>query len=181
MEIQSSPPEFSREDERGYPRLMIECAADDPRVAGWRDVCIHLRRPFAIVSGKPGGYATVHLDIDPLRYQWRRETVSLNPVLREEAGAVLSFMVGESDHPMAEFTCTTTAAHAEYVLIDRAIAFARWLAASVMSDGKNQRILRDVVPLATVIDLDSWRKPRTSLRERAREIDGGPVDWGDVS
>lgn len=171
---------FNREDERGHPRLMIECAADDPRVAGWREVCVQYRRPFAIVSEKPGGYATINVDIEPMRYQWRRETVCLNPVLQEEAGAVLSFMVGESDHPMAEYSCTMTVAHAGYVYTDRAIAFAKWLAASVMSDGKNQGIIR-VVPFATVIDLDSRRKPRTSLRERVRDIDGGPVDWGDVS
>ena len=157
MEIQSSPNTFDREDERGHPRLMIECAADDPRVAGWRDVCMRFRRPFAIVSGKPGGYASIDVNIEPMRYQWRRETVSLNPVLREEAVAVLSFMVGESDHPMAEYSCTTTVAHAVYVYTDRAIAFARWLAASVMSDGKNQGIVREVLPDFAVVDLATYR------------------------
>ncbi len=173
MEIQSGLNAFDREDERGFPRLSIACAPDDPRAVEWRAVCIQKRRPFAIVSESPGSYATVHVDIEPTRYQWRRETVSLNPVLQDEAGAVLSFMVGESDHPIAEYSCTTTVAHAGYVYTDRAIAFARWLAASVMSDGKNQGIIRDVVPDLAVVDLATYRSPRLP----ASDADG----YGDAS
>ncbi len=180
-EIQSNPSEFGREDERGYPRLMIECAADDPRVAGWRDVCVQFRRPFAILSRKPGGYASCHVDIEPMRYQWRRETIRLHPALLREAREILALVVRESDHPLALYECSDSTVHAEFLSADLAKEFTNWLAIQAFCHGGNQGIIRDVVPLATVIDLDSRRKPRTSLRERVSDIDGGPIDWGDVS
>ncbi len=186
MEIQSSPNTFNREDERGHPRLMIDCTSDDPRAGEWYAECIRYRRPFAILSRKPGGHASCHVDIEPMRYQWRCETVRFHPVLLEEARSILACLVHESDHPLAEFACSNTLVRANYLPEELAEEFTIWLATNAFCDGEDQGIIRDIVPMATVMDLDTYRQtkrhiPEQSLRERVRGPDGKPVNWGDAS
>jgi hypothetical protein len=186
METGTTAMAFNREDDRGLPRLHIECASDDPRVAGWRDVCVQCRRPFAIISRKPGGYASCHVDIEPIRYQWRCETVRFHPVLLEEACSILACLIDESDHPLVDFGWSNTMVRADYLPEELAEEFTVWLATNAFCEGKDRGIIRDIVPMTTVIDLDSYRQtkrhlPEHSLRGRVRGHDGKPVDWGDAS
>lgn len=177
---------FNREDERGMPRLHIDCTSDDPRAGEWYAECIRYRRPFGILSRKPGGYASCHVDIEPMRYQWRCETVRFHPVLLEEACSILACLVDENDHPLADFRYSNTLVRADNLPEALAEEFTVWLATNAFCDGEDQGIIRDIVPMATVIELDAYRQtkrhiPEHSLRERVRSSDGKPVDWGDAS